>query len=237
LRRDQIPDFRWLNGKSFKDALVAVAHCSHSLNVAASYRGGIQLQTGVRNPDYDRPALREFQLALENGDILVQVEGRTVPAEFWQPDWFFEVDGERLLSFRNNVSTVEGVAPYLVVPQAPEGPDPPSSSAKNLSDTAQPSEGTTQTSELPNDHKSPAQTTPQTGVASSADKPGPKPGVSGKVRVAELADEILRDEKIHLPEGRGRTTRLAQLIHERLTKEGQNYQLDSVKRTLRALKE
>ena len=208
-----------------------MARCSHSWNVAASYRGGIHLQT-PRYAVYDRQALREFQLALENGDILVQVEGRTVPAEFWRPDWSFEVDGERLVSFKNNVTRVEGVAPHLVVPQAPEGLDPPVP-AKSLSDTAQPSEEAAP--QRADNYKSPAQITPQGGAASSADKPGPKPGVSGKVRVAELAGEILRDEKTHIPEGRGRTTRLAELIHKRLTNEGHNYQLDSVKRTLRDL--
>lgn len=133
-----------------------MANCSHGWNVAASDRGGIQLQTGVRNPDYDRPALRKFLLASQNGDILAQVEGRTVSAEFWRSDWSFEVDGERLLSFKNNVTTVEGVAPHLVVPEAPEELDPPVP-AKRLSDTAQPSEEAAQTSQSPADRKSPKQ--------------------------------------------------------------------------------
>jgi len=182
-----------------------VARCSYSWNVAASYRGGIQLQTGVRNPVYDQQTLRELLLALQNGDILVEIEGGPVPAAFWRSEWSFEADGERLLSFVNSVTTPEGVAPHLVVPQASEGLDPPV----------------------------PAQTTPRSGAASSAQKPGPKPGVSGKVRVAELADEVLRDKNIHIPEGRGRTTRLAELIHKRLTNEGHNYRLESVQRTLR----
>jgi len=146
-----------LHGHPLKYALERVGRCSHRWNVAVANQGGIQLQTpGVRNPVYEQQALREFQLALENGDILVQVEGRTVPAEFWRSQWSFEFDAERLLSFKNNVTTVEGVAPHLVVPQAPEGLDLPVL-AKSLSDTAQPSEKAAETSEPLHDHKSPEQ--------------------------------------------------------------------------------
>jgi hypothetical protein len=102
-----------------------VGRCSYRWKVAASYEGGIQLYTGVRNSAYDQQALREFQLSLEKGDTLIRIGGRTLPAEFWLSDWSFEVDGERLLSSKNNVRTVEGVAPHLVVPQTPEGPDRP----------------------------------------------------------------------------------------------------------------
>jgi hypothetical protein len=125
-RRDKIPDFLWLHGKSLKDALEEVGRCAYDWNVAASYQGGIHLQTpGVRNPDYDRQALREFRRALQNGDIRVQAEGRAVPAEFWRSEWSFEPAGERLLSFKDNVTRVEYVAPHLVVQQAPERPDRP----------------------------------------------------------------------------------------------------------------
>jgi hypothetical protein len=197
--------------------------------VAAPNRGGIHLQTpGVRNAIYDRQALREFLLALQSGDILVEAEGRTVPAEFWRSDaWSFEFNGERLLSPKNNVYTVECDAPHLVVPQA---------TAKSLSNSAQPSEEVAQTSQWGNDHKSPAQTTPQSGAPSSADQPGRKPGVSGKARILQLRDAILADTQKRPAFKHGWKAELARLIHEQLKTEGHNYQFESVTKTLRVHK-
>jgi hypothetical protein len=133
-----------------------VARPSHGWNLALSWRGGIRLRTGWRKPVGDKRALRGFRLALENGDILVQAVGRTVRPEFWRSEWSFEADGERLSSRKDGVTTLECIAPHLVVPQATEGLDPPVP-AKNLSDTAQPSRETDQISELPDGHKSPQQ--------------------------------------------------------------------------------
>jgi hypothetical protein len=74
---------------------------------------------------------------------------------------------------------------------------------------------------------------PQSAITAPADKPGPKPGISGKRRACELADEILADEKLRPTYRHGWRTTLAQLIQNRLSVEGHAYRLDSVKRTLR----
>jgi hypothetical protein len=74
--------------------------------------------------------------------------------------------------------------------------------------------------------------TVQMVATTSPNKPGPKPGVSGKERALQLADEILGDKTVRRASGRGFSTRLAELIHKRLIAEGHIYQLDSVKRTL-----
>jgi hypothetical protein len=225
-----IPDFRWLNGKSLKDALEALGRCSEGWEVAESNRGGIRLQSrGVQ----DQQALREFRLALEKGELLVKdEEGRTVPPEYWRPDGWWFWDG-RLWSIKNNVRTVDYVAPYLVVPAAPEGPDPPTYPAKSLSNTAQPNEQTAPTAHWANKDKMPAQTPPQSGAASSTDRPGPKPGVSGKQRTLDLAAELLADEKTRPAAGQGFQRSLAKLISERMAADGFKYKLNSITRTLR----
>jgi hypothetical protein len=82
----------------------------------------------------------------------------------------------------------------------------------------------------------PALVPPRSVAAAPADKPGPKPGVSGKERVGQLADEILSNEKTRPEHKRGWKTRLAELIHEQLTDEGYNYDFESVRRTLRDIK-
>jgi hypothetical protein len=75
------------------------------------------------------------------------------------------------------------------------------------------------------------------GVAvTPPDKPGPKPGSSGKARVAELADALLGNADTRPAPGRGCKTKLAKLIHEQLAAEGGKYEFESVKRTLYELK-
>jgi hypothetical protein len=72
-------------------------------------------------------------------------------------------------------------------------------------------------------------------VAAGVDKPGPKPGVSGKVRVGQLADAILGDEKTRPANKRGWKAALARLILEKMVAEGYSHQFDSVTRDLRLL--
>jgi hypothetical protein len=72
--------------------------------------------------------------------------------------------------------------------------------------------------------------------AAAADKPGPKPGVSGKKRVVELANEILADANARPAPAHGWRAKLARLIRAQLAAEGSTYELESVKRTLRNLK-
>ena len=70
----------------------------------------------------------------------------------------------------------------------------------------------------------------------TADPPGPKPGaVSGKVRIREIANEILRGAN-RPPAGRGFRTRLAEKVTGRAFAEGLQYRQPSIERMLRDMK-
>jgi hypothetical protein len=212
-RRDKIPDFRWLQGRWLVAALDEITGYS-AWDEALSEGGLVILRRSFNdpfNPPYDFAALLPLIRALQGGEVVVEGVHTETHEEvrllkgFWVGEWRLRLRDAYNRSAATLQAQLNGelygavyLNPRLIV---------------SLSSTVQPSEETTAKPLRANNHKSPAHTTPQSGAASSAYKPGPKPGVSGKDRVAELANEILRDEKVHIPKGRGRTTRLAELIH------------------------
>jgi hypothetical protein len=185
-------------------------------------------------PQYDEATLLPLIRGLQGGKIVVEAVNTETHEEvrllkgFWVGEW-------RLMlrdAYDRSAATLQAqlnrkqygpvyLNPRLIVSQ---------------SSTVQPSEETAATPQLANNYTSPAQTTSKSGTASSADKPGPKRGVSGITRVAELANAILADEKARPTRERGWKAELIRAIHVKMTTEGYHYEVDSVRRALDILK-